>query len=268
MLRLAGLGTPRGKHDPPLPSWVVHCHSDPMDHLFLWLYQACQKDWILSMAAFEVWPLPYPTLTVPGIQIDTVLCTRTLDVPEMVSIGRADPLSLWRHHFKTYPTGCDPNHAWVRTITADVNGGSVGPKRLGEQKVLQYDCISKLDREEDPPLVEISKAFPKNGMDVDERLRKFMIVKAEYDKALLAALRAGRNRLSSSRRRVTWESVPRALEEGDAICIILGCNIPLLLREKEDHHLLVGESFVWGLMDGEAFDGKEEKCKTVTFRLR
>jgi hypothetical protein len=53
--------------------------------------------------------------------------------------------------------------AWVRTITTDVNGGSVGPKRLGEQKVLQYDCISKLDREEDPPLVEISKAFPKRA---------------------------------------------------------------------------------------------------------
>ena len=49
------------------------------------------------------------------------------------------------------PNWLRPNHAWARTITVDVNGGSIGPKRLDEQKVLQYDCISKLDPEEDRP---------------------------------------------------------------------------------------------------------------------
>ncbi|TVY88090.1 Heterokaryon incompatibility protein 6,OR allele, partial [Lachnellula willkommii] len=49
---------------------------------------------------------------------------------------------------------------------------------------------------------------------------------------------------------------PKALEEGDMICVIPGCNVPLLIRKEGDHHLLVGECFVWGLMDGEAMEGK------------
>ena len=50
--------------------------------------------------------------------------------------------------------------------------------------------------------------------------------------------------------------VPTALEEGDMICVVPGCNVPLLIRKEGDHHLLVGECFVWGLMDGEAWEGK------------
>lgn len=48
----------------------------------------------------------------------------------------------------------------------------------------------------------------------------------------------------------------KALREGDMICVFPGCQVPLLIR-KGDHHLLVGECFVWGLMDGEAWEGKE-----------
>ncbi|PMD21174.1 hypothetical protein NA56DRAFT_556793, partial [Hyaloscypha hepaticicola] len=45
---------------------------------------------------------------------------------------------------------------------------------------------------------------------------------------------------------------PKGLTVGDLICLVLGCEVPLLLRKNGDHYLLVGECFVWGLMDGEA----------------
>jgi len=95
-----------------------------------------------------------------------------------------------------------------------------------------------------------------------------MSVKAEYEKALLAALKAGGDRTFFISKKGYMGIGPQALEEVNATCILLGCNVPLLLREKEDNHLLVGECFVWGLVDGEAFDGKEEKRNRATFRLR
>jgi di/tripeptidase len=61
--------------------------------------------------------------------------------------------------------------------------------------------------------------------------------------------------------------VRRPLREGDMICVVLGCNVPMVLRKAVDDHHLVGPCFVWGLMDGEALEnmrgsGYEE------FRLR
>jgi hypothetical protein len=35
------------------------------------------------------------------------------------------------------------------------------------------------------------------------------------------------------------------LEEGDMICILLGCNVPMLIREEDDYHRLVGECFLY-----------------------
>lgn len=46
---------------------------------------------------------------------------------------------------------------------------------------------------------------------------------------------------------------PLSLEQNDTICILLGENtLLLLIRNEGDYHRLVGECFVWGLMDGEA----------------
>jgi len=51
---------------------------------------------------------------------------------------------------------------------------------------------------------------------------------------------------------------PKAVEDGDSICVVLGCEVPLLLRKNGDQYLLVGECFVWGLMDGEAMRMKRK----------
>jgi hypothetical protein len=62
---------------------------------------------------------------------------------------------------------------------------------------------------------------------------------------------------------------PMPLEVGDTICVVLGCKVPLLLRKYEDHYILVGECFVWGLMDGEAIRMKRKgEYRFDIFRLR
>lgn len=54
---------------------------------------------------------------------------------------------------------------------------------------------------------------------------------------------------------------PKRTQEGDEVCILLGCKIPLVIRkcEDSDRYFLVGECYVYGLMDGEAMDGLDEK---------
>ena len=61
---------------------------------------------------------------------------------------------------------------------------------------------------------------------------------------------------------------PAAMEKDDVVCIIRGASIPLILRERREfigdgmvspfnahyERWLVGEAYVHGVMDGEAYD--------------
>lgn len=49
---------------------------------------------------------------------------------------------------------------------------------------------------------------------------------------------------------------PEIGQKGDSIAILYGCSVPVVLRRKigSDYYTLVGECYVHGMMDGEAFD--------------
>lgn len=52
---------------------------------------------------------------------------------------------------------------------------------------------------------------------------------------------------------------PEAAEEGDVCCIISGLRVPVILRgiNKEQHYRLVGEAFIFGLMEGQGISNRE-----------
>jgi hypothetical protein len=50
---------------------------------------------------------------------------------------------------------------------------------------------------------------------------------------------------------------PNITEEGDLICILFGCSVPVILRKEENDYILIGESYVDGFMHGEAMKGFE-----------
>ena len=52
---------------------------------------------------------------------------------------------------------------------------------------------------------------------------------------------------------------PSIMEAGDIICVLFGGKMPFCLRPWGAHHLLVGECYVHGLMDGEAIEMMEQK---------
>lgn len=54
---------------------------------------------------------------------------------------------------------------------------------------------------------------------------------------------------------------PEAAKTRDLICILPGCSVPIILREQRvstDHYFeLIGEAYIYGMMDGEALGGKK-----------
>jgi len=53
---------------------------------------------------------------------------------------------------------------------------------------------------------------------------------------------------------------PQITKQGDVCCIIYGVGVPFILRktEKEHHYKLVGESFILGIMEGQALENMEK----------
>jgi hypothetical protein len=51
--------------------------------------------------------------------------------------------------------------------------------------------------------------------------------------------------------------VPDHAKAGDFICVLLGCDVPVILRQVEDHYTFIGESYVRGLMEGQAIEALE-----------
>lgn len=53
----------------------------------------------------------------------------------------------------------------------------------------------------------------------------------------------------------------RACKPGDFICILLGAGVPFIVRSRSPEYILIGEAYIYGIMDGEAvkeFEGKSE----------
>ncbi|EON62965.1 hypothetical protein W97_02191 [Coniosporium apollinis CBS 100218] len=47
---------------------------------------------------------------------------------------------------------------------------------------------------------------------------------------------------------------PRVLQEGDLCCILYGATMPFILRRRDDHYILLGQSYIHGIMRGEAME--------------
>lgn len=62
---------------------------------------------------------------------------------------------------------------------------------------------------------------------------------------------------------------PPSSRIGDIVCVLFGCNMPVVLREMEGgHYIFVGECYADGIMDGEAMkDLADGKNTVVEFRI-
>jgi hypothetical protein len=48
------------------------------------------------------------------------------------------------------------------------------------------------------------------------------------------------------------------IRRGDRVCVLFGCSAPVILRQVEDHYVLLGPSWVLGMMEGEVMKEYEK----------
>ena len=47
---------------------------------------------------------------------------------------------------------------------------------------------------------------------------------------------------------------PKCMLENDMVCIIYGCKMPMILRRKKGGDSLIGETYVYEMMNGQAIE--------------
>ena len=57
---------------------------------------------------------------------------------------------------------------------------------------------------------------------------------------------------------------PAHVQPGDVVVILVGALVPIVLRRVDNHHILVGEAYVHGIMDGEAMP-QDENIRAAAF---
>ena len=67
---------------------------------------------------------------------------------------------------------------------------------------------------------------------------------------------------------------PKGTQKGDLVCILYGCSVPVILRPHIatdssiiEYYEIVGESYIYGMMDGEAVSKVELETRTKEFKL-
>jgi hypothetical protein len=56
---------------------------------------------------------------------------------------------------------------------------------------------------------------------------------------------------------------PPTLQRGDTVSILFGCNLPIVLRERDEYCEWIGPAYVYGAMDGEAVDDLEKDSSRI-----
>jgi Heterokaryon incompatibility protein (HET) len=259
-LCMADVGNSPRTNSSDLPSWVIdwRLSSGQPARLDYNGYQAAspQNHCSVHLARSS------STLEVSGIHIDTVMMVLK-EAEKGNDFWRTSILKLWTDHFKTYPTRCHPVHAYIRTATADYDTVSPDNKsRLTEAVVQKIDIVSR--RAWNEYITTFKQEMPPRDDNHQNRVTEVSRMYAGFVERRSLTMHSRSFFIS----RIGYMGIgPIVAEEGDMICILPGCNVPLLIRKEDDYYVLVGECFVWGLMDGEAMEVRTDDNYEV-FRLR
>jgi hypothetical protein len=98
------------------------------------------------------------------------------------------------------------------------------------------------------PLADFRNALHKHNSSARLSLRPTLTGDAE--KFMQAASNVCRGRRMFKTGQYPIGLGPAATRVGDVVCVLFGCQVPFILRPENDHYRLVGECYVYELMDG------------------
>jgi Heterokaryon incompatibility protein (HET) len=201
------------------------------------------------------------SIVVTGVKLDTV-AWRT-DITEGVIPGKA--LKHLGYDAERDEVSSVSDRVW-RTLVADR-----GPDGRNPPAWYHRACLKCLVQDTPGGNIETNQLL---GSDDTPQITKDYLKRVQaacWNRAYIEAGKAGKQTLVGLG--------PSATEINDIIVILFGCSVPVVLRpvhigrstgEKPDHYKFIGETFILGMMDGEAIAAltpAELEQKTESFRL-
>ena len=202
----------------------------------------------------------FDTLVASGLILGHVTQVSSQVVDGIIS-SEALLMSGWEN---TSDVNDIPECLW-RTLVADRT--SNGKKAPGWYRRACMHVLTKRDFNGDLNTSKIIASYSLPKVVTDEYLRRVQAV-VWNRKFFICA--------SENDDRPMFGLGPRAMDIGDAICILYGCSVPVVLRKRsqsntamESSYKLVGEAFVYEHMDGQAIVAKDiDVLESETMELR
>lgn len=251
ILCLAGLSNSNKTAEPQLPSWVVD-----------WREDGTKQPSRFDYSIYDAGTCPIsPAVSFNQHDLTLTLSVRPVDPVKVVfgedrgDFWRSIGLSKWQELFpgeRYISGGISLTEAWIRTVTCDIGYDDGQEKRMTPELLRRINIL--LDVKEHSR-EEIEKVFPKTDEELDDSDWQASVMETVEDFVRIAA-RATHSRTFFISAQGYVGIGPLEMKEGDMVCVFPGCRVPLLVRNIMHgislKHFVVGECFVWGLMDHDA----------------
>jgi len=180
---------------------------------------------------------------------------------------------------KPYPNGMLIEHALIRVAFLDkgentwgYQGRSITPllvevNRLGQVRPRWKEVFAT-----DLPSSRFTSSATQS--EVDDAIKQYKPLTQEWSLLPLMlgsyfrrdTVRLNHSLLVTSSGYLGWG--PLEMRRSDYICIVFGCDTPIVLRKFDSHFIHIGPCYVLGIMHGEAVaDVREGSEKIVTFTI-
>ncbi|KAL8815156.1 MAG: hypothetical protein Q9223_005683, partial [Gallowayella weberi] len=231
-------------------------------------------------------PLTGPSIQPDTLRIDGYFVDRVVMVSSVMSMGilETPPVeSLWHQLFdisffpliqRTYRNGELMQMAFCKTLCV----GCLGPGAAAAAN-LSIDSKSDLRARftQEAHVDAAAYLMQTQTSDISSCTTELEPIRQAASNGSLA--RFGRSsQIFSHNRRVYMTQngflgiEPKLMAEGDEVCVLFGGRVPFVLRRMDNHHILIGESYIhddmvmWGkLTEGVRY---HQKLPTTTFDIR
>ncbi|KAF4627649.1 hypothetical protein G7Y89_g10503 [Cudoniella acicularis] len=174
---------------------------------------------------------------------------------------------------RPYPNGMLLEHALIRVAFLDKDGKAWGQSitpllvelnRMGQVKPRWKEVFAV-----NLPSSRFTSSATQR--EIDEAIEQYKPLKQEWSLLLGSFVRRDTVRQThtlfiTSSGYLGWG--PLEMRRSDLICILFGCDMPIILRKVNSHFIHIGPCFVLGIMHGEAVaDIREDSEKIVFFTI-
>jgi len=222
-----------------------------------------------AVAAFDTGSTYDGSLSVKGFRLDRISCLGPRNADGLL-LSENLRMGGWVQDAEGYSKSTVPDRLW-RTLVADRGQNGTSPPSWYHRACLY--CLTQATSTGD---VNTSELIASGGLS--------MVV--QFAKRVQCVI--WNRRFFITERKHLLGLAPRHAQKGDIICILFGCSVPVVLRERSSPETpidgsqssrqlfalehcfeLIGECYVHGAMDGEAFrDGVADvESRSEIFKL-